>query len=316
MSRRPLFIAALAALLALAGGMSWLGWGGGGEKPVRVDFSQVASESPPAEKSQGEGAVLRVAVAAMISPEPTRGYFNNLLDVIAGKMERRAIFLQRKSYAEVNDLVENGEVDLAFVCAGPYVKGHEKFGMELLAVPQVGGKTVYHSYIVVPANSTAKSFGELKGKRFAFTDPDSNTGYLVPRFMLSRLGETPEGFFKEAFFTHSHDNSIKAVAEGLADGAAVDSLIWEFFNRTSPADTSRTRIVEISPAYGILPVVVRPGLDAATKKRLRDILFTLHQDEQARMDMNRLGIESFVQGNDAMYDSVRDMENWIKKHIK
>ena len=84
---------------------------------------------------------------------------------------------------------------------------------------------MYHSYFIVNTNSSIQSFDALKGKTFAFTDPHSNTGCLVPTYVLAKRGETPDSFFKEAFFNNSHDNSIKAVAQGLSDGAAVDSLI-------------------------------------------------------------------------------------------
>jgi phosphonate transport system substrate-binding protein len=256
---------------------------------------------------------LNIAVGAMISPETTRTYYEELLSHIADRMGKRAVFSQRRTYAEVNDLVRKKEVDFAFVCAGPYTQGKKEFGMELLAVPVSNNKTVYHSYIIVGSSSPLKSFNDLKGKKFAFTDPQSNTGALVPTYMLAKMGETPQTFFKEYFYSHSHDNSIKAVAEGQADGAAVDSLIWEFMNKIDPALTSRTRIVEKSPPYGIPPIVVHPGLDAATKKQLKEILLTLNNDKQAKPLLEKIQIDRFVEGNDSMYNTVREMNSWIEQ---
>lgn len=256
---------------------------------------------------------LHIAVAAMISPETTRQYYEELLRLVADRMERRAVFWQRRTYAEVNDLVMNRQVDAAFVCAGPYVKGHEKFGMELLAVPVVHGVKVYYSYIIANRNSSYASLHDLRGKKFAFTDPDSNTGCLVPTYMLAKQGETPKSFFREYFFSNSHDNSIKAVADGQADAAAVDSLIWEFMNAIDPTLTSHTKIVEKSSPYGMPPIVVHPAMDAAVKKRLQQIFLTLHEQKDSAALLAKLQIDRFAEGDDKAYDTVREMGRWLEK---
>jgi phosphonate transport system substrate-binding protein len=90
---------------------------------------------------------------------------------------------------------------------------------------------------------------------FAFTDPDSNTGAMVPRFWLAQLGETPESFFSKTIFTYSHDNSILAVAKGLVDAAAVDGHQWEYFERFNPGYTSKTRVIRKSQPFGSPPLV-------------------------------------------------------------
>ncbi len=256
---------------------------------------------------------LRIAIAAMISPERTRDIYSDLLHRIADLVYFRVLVTQRRTYAEVNAMVARREVDFAFVCSGSYVLGHENFGMEILAVPVVHGKTVYHSYILAHRDSGIKSPDDLKGRRFAFTDPDSHTGYWVPSIMLTRRGETPESFFSETFFTYSHDNSIRAVADGLAEGAAVDSLIWDYLNTTEQSFTSLTRIIHKSPPYGIPPIVVHPDMDRVFKARLRSIFLSLHKDEKAAPILRQLQIDRFAAGEDSMYDTVREISEAIRK---
>jgi phosphonate transport system substrate-binding protein len=190
-----------------------------------VNLQQATAPATPS-GAKDQRPPLTIAVGAMLSPDTTRVYYEELLGLIAARMGRRPVFAQRRTYAEVNDMVRKRDVDLAFVCAGPYTEGKRDCCMEMLVVPVANGKTVYHSYIIVPKSSNAGSLADLRGKKFAFTDPQSNTGALVPTYMLARRGETPKSFFDEFFYSHSHDNSIRAVANGQADGAAVDSLIW------------------------------------------------------------------------------------------
>lgn len=277
----------------------------------RVDFKKVASAEEPRQGGDSR-PILRVAVGAMISPTITKQYYEDLLKWVGAQVGMRTVFIQRKTYAEMNNLLESQGVDLAFVCSGPYVVGHAKFGMEIIALPVVDGKSEYYSYILAQKDSPIGSFAELRGKRFAFTDPNSNTGCLVPRFMLAQKGETPETFFSETFFTYSHDNSIKAVAEGMADGAAVDSLIWEFMKATEPGTVANTKVIQKSPPYGIPPVVVHPALDPVLKAKLKKILLSLHQDPFALALIQKLRIERFDEGDDSLYQTVREMENWTK----
>ncbi|MCD4750802.1 MAG: PhnD/SsuA/transferrin family substrate-binding protein [Thermoanaerobaculales bacterium] len=281
------------------------------DRPV-VDMSQVTAEDGNGIPSDPRPA-LRIAVAARISPETTQVLYDALLDKVADRVGRRAVFSQRRTYAEVNAMLEGKEIELAFVCAGPYTKGYEDFGMELLVVPLVRGKAVYHSYLLAGRDSPVQTFDDLRGRRFVFTDPDSNTGCLVPTFMLAERGETPGAFFSETFFTYSHDASIRAVADGHAAGAAGDSLVWDYCNARDPVGTSRTRIIERSPPFGIPPVVVHPDLEPELKEALREVFLGLHEDPVAAGLMRQLRIDRFTEGEDAAYDSVREMRRWIEE---
>ena len=292
----------------------WCGFLGGGES-LEVDFRDVvvADDNSAAD---GPGSTLRVAVAAMISPKPTQKYYQDLLRLVGEKVGRKVVFSQRKTYAEVNDLLEHRVVDLAFVCSGPYVTGHDKFGMEILAVPVAYGEPVYYCYFLAGLDSDIESLDDFRGRTFAFTDPHSNTGCLVPKYVLAQRGYWPDSFFGETFFSHSHDNSIKAVAEGLADGAAIDQLIWDFMDATDPTYTRRTKIIEKSAPYGIPPVVVHPNLDQDLKRRLRESFLSLHEEERGSILLGELHIDRFERGDDTMYDSVRQMQRWMTENAE
>jgi len=256
---------------------------------------------------------IRIAVGGMITPKEGFGYYRQFLDYIGEKLGKGVDFVDRENYAEINALVRTGKVDVAFVCGGPYVDGHAAFGMELLAAPQAYNGTVYYSYIIVPADSPVKSFQDLRGKSFAFTDPLSNSGKLVPTYMLARAGQSPKSFFNRIIYTNSHDKSIRAVAEKLVDGASVDSLIWEYDNLKNPKFTSKTKIIEKSPPYGIPPIVVRPGMDPKLKERLRAVFLNAHKDPKGREILKNMMIDKFVLLDDRAYDSIREMKSFMNE---
>ncbi len=254
-----------------------------------------------------ERVPLRIAVAAMISPEETISVYQELMDYIAKKLGRTVELKQRRTYQEVNDMLGTGRLDAAILCSGTYVHAKRQYGVELVAVPVINGSPTYRSYIIVPSSSTAASLEELHRKRFAFTDPLSTSGYLYPAYALLSRGRQPSSFFAKTLFTYSHDNSIEAVAEGVVDGAAVDSLIYDYLQSTNPSLVARTRIVHRSPSFGAQPIGVPKTLDPATKRALHDLFLGLDQDPAGRGILKKLGVDRFISGDDALYDSIRQM---------
>ena len=285
------------------------------EPPGAVSRPATGAVSAAAAVAPSAGARrLRVAIAAMVSPKETFVSYSNLVNYIGKKMGMEVELVQRKDYEEVNALLEKNLLDVAFVCTGAYVAGHDDFGMEILVAPVTQGRTVYYSYVIVPVGSPVHSFEELEGRTFAFTDPLSNTGRLAPAFYLAQMRQTPDRFFKSTVYTYSHDRSIESVAKKLVDGAAVDSLVWDYMNRKNPELTSRTRIISKSDPYGIPPFVVSRAVGPEMKNRLRDVFLKAHEDREGREILAGIMIDKFVVVDDGIYDSVRAMRRWVDKN--
>jgi phosphonate transport system substrate-binding protein len=237
-----------------------------------------------------------------------------LLDYLSSRLERPVDLIQRSTYAEINELIRRGGADVAFVCGGAFVEGEREFGMQLLVVPQVGGQTTYYSYIIVAGDSPIQSLADLRGHSFAFTDPLSNSGHLSPLWLLNQMGESPETFFSQTTFTYSHDNSIRAVAEHVVDAAAVDSLVYDYVVARDPTYLERVRIIHRSAPYGIPPVVVHPQIDPALRAELLQVFLDMDDNDEGRAVLQDLRIERFIEGDPAMYESIRQMaitlRNW------
>jgi phosphonate transport system substrate-binding protein len=258
-----------------------------------------------------EAIPLRVAVAAVISPRGNVDSYGPLLDYLGKELNRPVELVQRRTYAEINELIKNGEVDMAFVCTSAYVIGAREFGLELLVAPQVGGKTVYYSLLIVPDDSQNGSMADLRDGIFAFTDPMSNSGRNYPTQLVLEMDQTPEQFFRRTFFTYSHDDAIRAVANGVADGAAVDSLVYAYTVSREPELGQKTKVVHSSPPFGIPPVVIGPHVRPQSKAELVAILMAMHDNLAGRSALATAGIDSFVPIDDSAYETVRALEAQI-----
>lgn len=250
---------------------------------------------------------LRIAVAAMISPGETITVYQELMAYLGERLGRRVELKQRRTYQEVNDMLGVGKLEAAILCSGTYVHAHRQYGVGLLAVPAIRGSPTYHSYLITRAASSARSLADLRGKRFAYTDPLSTSGYVYPVYALLQAGQRPATYFAKTLFTYSHDNSIEAVAEGVVDGASVDSLIYDHLAKTNPSLLARTRVVHRSPAFGAPPVAVPRSLSRETKQSLQDLLLGMHRDPRGGAILRKLGIDAFISGDDSLYDGIRRM---------
>lgn len=221
------------------------------------------------------------------------------------KIGRPVRFVQRRTYREAMELVEIGEHDFSWICSFPYVK-HESAGLiGLLAAPVFQGQPLYRSYIIVQRDGAATSLADLKGRVFAYSDPDSNSGYMAPRAMLREKGQNPDNFFRQTFFTYSHTETVEAVAERVADGAAVDSYVWEYLDRHQHALTEKTRVIQQSQTYGFPPLIYRKNVDPTLLRRMTDALMTMEYDKEGRTILDDLMLDRFTEGTPAMYDGVR-----------
>lgn len=243
----------------------------------------------------GPAQTLRFSVAAVESPRDTYAAYAQLFGRIGERLGLQIEFVQRRTYREVNELLATGQLDAALVCTGGYLELRRQAPgtIEVLAVPVVAGSPTYEAVIIVPAASPARSLADLAGKRFAYTDELSFSGHAYVVRALRDAGEDPRRFFRVTLFTQNHDRSIRAVASGLVDGASVHGHVLRHLLADEPALARRIRVLQRSPPFGAMPVVVSTALHPATRSRLREVLLEIAEDPDGAAALHVLGIDRF-----------------------
>ena len=228
------------------------------------------------------------------------------------RLGRTVTFVPRNSYRETMDLLRLEKIDFAWISDYPYV--HLGKQVRLLAVPIYRGKPLFHAYLIVPASDKhTSSILQLKGRVFAYADPYSNTGYLVPRYQLSQAGEDPNQFFRKTFFTYSHRNLVQSVAIGLAHGGSVDSYVWDTLSRIQPEVTARTRIAAHSTEYGFPPLVASRAVDQADFAAMQQLLLSMGRDPEGQALLARFYLDGFSVGDDLLYQGVAEMMRALRE---
>jgi len=259
------------------------------------------------ERPAPTGSEVRFAIGTMISPRETLRMYHGLADYLGRRIGHPVTIVQKRTYAETNDLLVRGEVDFAFVCTGAFVEVRPR-GVELLVVPVVRGRRTYRSLVVVPADSPARRVEDLRGATVAEVDPLSLTGKLYLDALVAPLGGGAP-FLGPAVMTHAHSSSIDMVAQRRAQVAAVDSLVWDDLGEREPHRVRGVRVLHRSPEFGIPPFVTRPGLPDAVKQPLRKALLEMGQDADGARVLAELRFDHFDLADGAAYDTVRRLRS-------
>lgn len=219
---------------------------------------------------------------------------------------------QRRTYEEVTGLLLEGSVDAAWLCGYPYLQHRD--ALSLVAVPVWNGKPLYQSYLIVGKDDDAVSLKDLRGATHAFSDPDSNSGYLVTASDLARLGLRPDEFFRRTIFTYGHRNVVRAVSDGLVRSGSVDGYVWEAMTTTEPALTKQTRVISRSEWLGFPPFCARSDRMADTRlQALRQALLDLGNTKEGRAALRLLQLDGMTIATPELFAGIalriRDYEN-------
>jgi phosphonate transport system substrate-binding protein len=255
------------------------------------------------------GAPLRIGTTPVILEDQVT-FLRAWQSYLESRLQRPVEFVQRGNYQEITDLLVRDKLDFAWVCGYPFVRN--RAAMRLLAVPLYRGRPVYQSYLIVPATDTrTRGFPDLRGRIFAYSDPNSNSGFLVPTYELLRAGEDPSTFYRKTFFTWGHRKVVQAVAAGLAQGGAVDGYVWETLALTEPGLTGRTRVVRKSDEYGFPPLVARASIDERDFRAFQAVLVEMSGDPQGRPLLRQLNLDGFAREDTQVFDGIAQVVTFV-----
>lgn len=217
------------------------------------------------------------------------------------------------SYAAVLEAMNADQIDVAWLAPVQYVVGRNKSNAELLLTVTRNGTKQYPFQILVLKDSSIQSVADLKGKKFAFTDPLSASGNLYPRAYLLEQGINPDTDLQPTY-AGGHDKVVIAVYNGQVDAGATfgedaERGVKDARNNVvkTIADVyDKTRVLYNSgPIIPNDTVSVRKGLDQALKQKVADGLMALAKTEEGLQEFRALyNIDGFVPGNPADYDPI------------
>jgi phosphonate transport system substrate-binding protein len=236
-----------------------------------------------------------------------------LYEFVAARVGEKLHRPTRLIVGESFDQVRHADVDFAFLCGLPYVrlKQENPAAVEALAAPIVQGeryeeRPIYFSDVIVPTSSPASAFVDLRGRSWAYNEPDSHSGYLITLSTLVEIAETAE-FFGRWEMTGFHEESIRRVAAGRVEGSAVDSHVLSIELRDRPELAEQVRVIGTLGPSTIQPLIATAVVPPVLRHEVTDIVTSLGATETDRRGLAGGMVERFVAIDDSAYGDIRSM---------
>lgn len=249
---------------------------------------------------------LKFGFTPVLSEPEMRVEFEPLMDYLSEAIGRKVTLYIAKDYGDLRTQMENGSVDIGSFSPFAYVDAAQGGKIRIIAQSIIEGSATYRGIIVARKDSGLKSIADLKGKRFAFVDPKSASGYVYPRALLIEKGIDRETFFKETIFAGSHDKVIAAVLAGRVDAGAIYDGALGVANR-SGVSTENLLTVASSDPIPHDAIAVRTGVDVALAKKIQSALINLDKSEAGRrvIASSKKKLTGHVIAEDSLFDVVR-----------
>lgn len=196
-------------------------------------------------------------------------------------------------------------VDVAWYGPKSYVEASERAGAEAFVIEDTLDSGIgYNGVIITRADSDIMTLEDARGRQFAFTDPNSTSGYLVPitHFLLD-LEEKPEDYFKQVIFSGTHEASILSVVNGNLEVAATNNISINSAVEKGIASEEDFRILWQSPTIPGSPMAYRDDLPQSLKDALKAAFLSFDVPE----GLEALRLRAYVEVDDSTYDAIRDL---------
>ncbi|MFP2927867.1 PhnD/SsuA/transferrin family substrate-binding protein [Pyxidicoccus sp. 3LG] len=286
-----------------------------GREDAHVPRTAVQAAAPVPETRPLErrlpGPPIRIAMSAAFVSESGIGVYAKLADWLSGQLGRQVEFVSGFSYGTIDEMIDDGAVDVAFICGYPYVLKRDRpepvvdvLAAPVMRAPRYGNQPLYFSDLIVREDSGFRRFEDLKGATLVYNEEKSNSGYNMPRSFLIEHGLT-EGFFGKVIRSGSHEQSIRMVATGEADASFVDSMVLDYDREKHFGFAGQVRVMMSLGPEAIPPVVVSTKMAPELRARMRLALLHMHEDSEGRRILDEALLSRFVPVEDAHYDGIR-----------
>lgn len=261
------------------------------------------------ESNQGKAEPLVIAFIPQENPEKLIGDIKIVREYLEKETGIPVKGFVTQDHAAAVEALRNGEADISFMGALPYVLAHDRIGAEVLLSEVYRGSPTYHGRIFVRRDGGIKTLEDLRGKSIAFADPISESGYIYPLDIFVQAGllkqrDDPQQFFGTVYFAGGYQQAIQAVANGLVDAAGSSQFAESLL---TPDQLEKvTWIAESAPIPSHV-VCARKDLDQRRRESFRRAMLKLNQPAYRHLLKHVYGPDGYIEASHKNYESVEEM---------
>lgn len=253
------------------------------------------------------------------SQEALKPKWDPFVEAMQTGIGRKVNAFYANDYAGVIEGMAAGKVQLAWLGGKSYVEASKRADADVFArVINEDGTKGYYSYLITNASNPIVKDIDLKAGNgdqyviqhskdltFAFNDPNSTSGYLVPSYyVFAKNGVDPKTAFKEEpVFAGSHEATLQAAINNQVDVATNNSEMLGSLEKTNPEERKQVQIIWTSPEIPSDPIAYRKDLPDCLKTIIKDFVYS-YKDQAV---LNPLGWSGFEAAQDADWNPIREL---------
>ena len=260
------------------------------------------------DKGAGNDGVFTIGVIPAQTEGEMKGALDKLQNILSEKMDREVKITSYPDYNGVVEAMNYEKIDMAYFGPLTYVVAQEESGAKAIVTQLIKGEPFYYSYLITHKDSKYDTIEDMikdaKNVKFAFGDPSSTSGSLIPGIKLKDEGvykSEAENDFKNVRFTGSHDATALAVQNKQVDVGAIDSAIYDKLVEEGTVDGKQFKVIWKSEKLFQYPWAVAKNTDKETMKQLQDIFLDIKDKEI----LDAFGATGFTKAENKDYESIR-----------
>ncbi len=237
---------------------------------------------------------------------------------LSKKLGTKVRFTILSRYGDVLDRFMTRKMDGAFFGVFTSALAMEQLDAEPVAHPvNLEGSYAVESYIFARKDSNIKSVADMKGKRMAFVDKATVTGYLYAMSFLREHGiADPKTYLRDSFFTGSHGSTIYSVLDGRADIGTAKSKIFLMLVRKDHGIKDELTIIAKSPEFPDTTLFLRKDFPQGRRAQIRDALLGMDKDAEGKEVLKKLEASLFVEAKKSHFQSFYDVAKMAGINVK
>jgi len=273
---------------------------------LSLAFSGCSSSQQNTAKPQ-EMKVLRVGAIPAEDSQKTREAYKPLTTYLEKKTGMQVELFVATDYSGVVEAMRSGKLDLAYFGPFSYVLAADKANAEAFAVEiRKGSGTSYKSIVITSPDSGINKLEDVKGHTYAFVDPASTSGNLIPRSFYKKNNIDPDKDFKTVLYAGGHDAAALAVKNHKVDAASMDDITYGNMKEKNLISDQDIKVIYQSDPIPGSVWAWRKDLPDDLKGKLKAAFLNVAKEDPAGLNAYGGSVEGYAEAQDANYNVIRE----------
>lgn len=218
------------------------------------------------------------------------------------------------NYVSLIEGMQDAKIDIGWYGAFSYIAAESEMELTPLVVQQRKGTGIYyHSLLLAHKDLAIHSIEELEGKKFAFVDSGSTSGFVLPYALFESRNIDYETFFSETYYAGSHDQVTFDIQQHQVHAGAISSIQYDNLISEGKLQPEELDVIWKSEDIPGSPYVARSDLDESIQENFMIAMMNIHSEAPAILEAFDNSVEKYIEVDSKSYNAIRNIATILGK---